>query len=732
MGKPPAKNKQPLKREKSVKKSQITKKKPRGKRELTERLVRQANVVKSTKAALVDLVRKNGKVPKEIPKPGRYVLAPPQTPSSSSAGDSDSENEEYMDQFFEPNDNVEDIGGSSADSSEESEPSEEDEDDEETEGDGEEEEDEERPGELVNGHGLDSIAEESDSDEYSSCSDEDFQFSPSEVVLDPDIRMDEYDDDSDSFHFNLDDYHEINIDSYSESPSSCTSASDDEEEEESYSSDDYQDEFVEGNGRFLDVDGCDIHFPSNGAAFVELDNDSDECPELVPIPESFKSAPPPPSKATQSKPKTTRKAAVVHPAKEPSLITAQEVPQPAEFEYYLSHDFSEVLVHLKRPFFFHGMLSIRVIAGAIELMHHTRRAAGGESEEILAMATTDDHPVRVAVVPQPSHALTRGLADPALKRFHYSHLMEIKQSFQDSHAVLLLKSINANHLKFVQGHMSKKLLLPEDLRKNLETSLRCKFYNSHPKQFSPIDSALLELPPNSSFPRIITVGGKNTGKSTFNKCLVNSLLSGNASEVLYVDLDIGQPEFGVPQTLSAYLLKAPVIGKGFLKCHTMDPYYSLVYGHCNVALDVIGYAKCVKALFDRLNTDSDLTPIPWVVNTMGYVRGVGLDLMHFILTQLRPTKVLQFDHPHHYLENFPAKLNAEFMRRHEPTVLQNERWSEWEFDWQAVPGFAANRGAEDVRPLKGSEARQMNVLSHLGLAMSNDFATTLNEVAPIW
>lgn len=727
MGKPPAKNKQPLKRENSVKKSQIAKKKPRGgnKQELKERLVRQANVVKSTKAALVDLVRKNGKVPKEIPKPGRYVLAPPQTPSDPrSSGDSNSEDEEYMEQFFEPNDNVEDVGGSSADSSEESEPSEEDEDDE-TEGDGEEEEDERMTGEIVNGHGLDSIAEESDADEYSSCSDQDFQFSPSDVVLDPNIMMD--DDDDDTYDFNFSDCEEIDIDSYSESASSCTSASDDEEE--SYSSDDDQDEFVEGHGRFLDCDGSKIHFPSNGAAFVELDNDSDECPALVPIPEAFKSAPPPLSKATQPKPKlTTRKAAAVQPPKEP-LIAPQEAPEPAEFEYYLSHDFSEVLVHLKSPFFFHGMLSIRVIAGAIELLHHTRRA-GGEPDEILAMATTDDYPVRVAVVPQPSHALTRGLADPALKRFHYSHLMEIKQSFQDTHAVLLLKAVNANHLKFMQGHMSKKLF-PEDLRKNLETSLKCKFYHTYPKQFSPIDGALLELPPNSSFHRIIAVGGKNTGKSTFNKCLVNSLLSGHSSEVLYVDLDIGQPEFGVPQTLAAYLLKAPVIGKGFLKCHTIDPYYSLVYGHCNVALDVIGYAKCVKALFDRLNAESELTPLPWVVNTMGYVRGVGLDLMHFILTQLRPTKVLQFDHPHHYLENFPAKLNAEFMRRHEPTVLQNERWSDWEFEWQAVPGFAANR-AEDVRPLKGSEARQMNVLSHLGLAMSNDFATTLNEVDPIW
>lgn len=711
MGKPAAKKRQQPKRESTVINSKIQKKqngKPRGEQQqLKQRLIQEAGTSKLKKTALTKLVKRDGKLAPELPKPGRYVLAPPRTPSEPS-GDSDSEQDDYMDRFFG---DVEIGGDDSAaeSSSDESEPSEEDEADEEEEEDEEDEEEEEEEEEdydidpainplmMIQDHNF-----EMDTDDEDDYSDDTFdcQFSPSEFMFA----------DGDEVYFSSESSDEdIDIGDYPESSSSCCSSS-------SYR-DSENEEFVEGNCRFLEVDGSNINFPSNGASIVELENDSDECPQLVPIPKSFLNAP-------KTKSSTSKKAA---PPIDPS--PAQDAPEPADLTCYLSHDYSEVLVHLKEPFYFHGLLSIRVLAGCIEILHHTRRATDS-TEEILVMATVDDYPVRVSTIPQPSSALTRGLADPAMKRFNYSDLMEVKQSFADHHAVLLLRAVDKNHIKFMQGHMTKKLL-PEDFHKTFECALKCKFYKSHPKQFSPIDKDLLELQPSSGFPRIITAGGKNTGKSTFNKCLVNSLLSGSDAQVLYVDLDIGQPEFGAPQTISAYLLDSPVVGKGFLKCHETDPYFSLVYGHCNVALDAIRYAKCVKALFDHLNGQSDLTPIPWVVNTMGYVRGIGLDLMHFIMNQLGPTKVLQFKHSQHFLENFPVKLDSEFMRRHESTVLESPSYRDWEIEWQSVPGYASNR-AEDVRQLKGSEARQMNVLSHLGLAMNRDFATSLNEVEAIW
>lgn len=740
MTKPKAKAKNRQKRAETVISSKVQKKQKKphgGQSQLKKQILQETNGVGLKKCKSKKLLQRNGGLPKELSKPGAFVLAPPKTPEEArdSTDDSNSEDEDYMNQFF---DDVDLAGGDNgsvemSQSSEESEPSEEDS-EAETSNDEEEEDMEDEDNnylealpeeEEVEEDGNEDTQEEEDedaeedqdryqpklltyfSDDSSEESSSTYDFSP----LDPDLIMG---DDNSDFEFNYEDGEEIDIESYSES------FSDPSTDDDSYSSSEGDpDEFVEGNCRFLAVDESKIKFPTNGAAMVELENDDyDSCPELVPIPDSFRKAPPPPHPS----PKTNTKKTVPSPKEVPVD------PQRADLTFCLSTDFSEVLLHLKQPVYFHGMLSIRVIAGCIAILHHQR--SSDDSSEILAMATVDDYPVRLSAVPQPGISFSRCIGDASvLKGFHHSHLMQIKHSFADTDAVLLLRPIDLRHIKFTQSHMSKKLL-PDEFWTSLESILKCQFYHSHPKQFSPIEH-LIDRTPSAHFPRIITVGGKNTGKSTFNKCLVNNLLSGDYEQVLYIDLDIGQPEFGAPQTISAYLLDSPIIGKGFLKCHKMAPYFALVYGHLNVAADPIRYANCVAELFRHLNSQSEVTPIPWVVNTMGYVRGIGLDLMHFILSQLKPTRVLQFRHPQHHLENFPTRIDSTFMRNHESILFPSTTECALDFEWKSVNGFIGNR-AEDVRQLKGSEARTMNLLSHLGLALNKDFATVLNEVDPIW
>lgn len=712
----------------SVINSKVRKKvqKPRGsnkKSQLKEQLIRGVAAANgsTTRANIVKLAKQNGQVSKKLPKPGQFVRAPPKSPTpvaeDDSASDSDSEEEEYIDRFFG---DVE-MGGSdgeqgSSESDEESEPSEESDG---SSGDEEDEEDEvgdsdEDSGECEVELELPDIAE-SDEDESldeeeeeDSDSEDSFGY-PDKYNLSPSDFMYEPDEDED-YSFNYANGEEISIESYSESPSS--------------SSESDPDEYVEGQGRFVDADESKISFPSQGSGIVEIENDSDVCPDLVPIPEELKTQTQKSTTSGQNKePKGNNKTQETRN----SLPKPNQEPEAADLDYYLSQDFTHVLIHLKEPqLFFHGLLSIRVIAGSVEILHHRRSPE--ITTEIIAMATVDDCPVRVTVLPDPGSNIGRCLADPSLKKFHYNHLMEVKQKFSTGDAVLLMKTIDERHIQFMQGHMTKRLL-PENFNRGAESVLKCKFYKSHPKEFTPVVH-LQEKNPSTRFQRIITVGGKDTGKSTFNKCLVNNLLAEGNAQVLYVDLDIGQPEFGVPQTISAHLVETPIVGRGFLKCHRTEPYLCLVYGHINVALDPIRYANCVKALFDRLNRETDLTPIPWVVNTMGYVRGIGLDLMHLILTELKPTRVLQFRHPQHHLENFPTRLDSSFLRDHEATLLRS--WNiELDFEWDQVNGFKG-RATDEMRQMKGNEARQMNILSNLGLALNKDFATTLTEVEPIW
>lgn len=62
--------------------------------------------------------------------------------------------------------------------------------------------------------------------------------------------------------------------------------------------------------------------------------------------------------------------------------------------------------------------------------------------------------------------------------------------------------------------------------------------------------------------RIVTFGPKGSGKSTSNKALVNRLLRTH-SHVLYLESDLGQPEFTPPGMLSLSLLDAPQFGPAF-------------------------------------------------------------------------------------------------------------------------------------------------------------------------
>eukprot|EP00889_Picochlorum_renovo_P008817 jgi/Picre1/35847/NNA_003307.t1 len=60
-------------------------------------------------------------------------------------------------------------------------------------------------------------------------------------------------------------------------------------------------------------------------------------------------------------------------------------------------------------------------------------------------------------------------------------------------------------------------------------------------------------------PVICVCGGKNTGKSSFCRYLVNMLLNYNSS-VDYLDMDCGQTEFTPPGLVSLCEIRQPLVG----------------------------------------------------------------------------------------------------------------------------------------------------------------------------
>ncbi|KAL5729408.1 hypothetical protein ACHQM5_002368 [Ranunculus cassubicifolius] len=69
---------------------------------------------------------------------------------------------------------------------------------------------------------------------------------------------------------------------------------------------------------------------------------------------------------------------------------------------------------------------------------------------------------------------------------------------------------------------------------------------------------------SSSPPISLICGPKNSGKSTFSRLLVNTLLQNpRYSAVAYLDTDVGQPEFTPPGCLSLNLITQPFPGTGY-------------------------------------------------------------------------------------------------------------------------------------------------------------------------
>ena len=60
-------------------------------------------------------------------------------------------------------------------------------------------------------------------------------------------------------------------------------------------------------------------------------------------------------------------------------------------------------------------------------------------------------------------------------------------------------------------------------------------------------------------PRLLAAGGKGVGKTTFVRWMANRLLATTA-RVVYLDLDSGQREFGLPGYISLTVLDSPLLG----------------------------------------------------------------------------------------------------------------------------------------------------------------------------
>lgn len=161
--------------------------------------------------------------------------------------------------------------------------------------------------------------------------------------------------------------------------------------------------------------------------------------------------------------------------------------------------------------------------------------------------------------------------------------------------------------------------------------------------------------------RIVVVGGKNTGKSTLAQYLINQYIA-KFGKILLIDLDIGQPICAVSQTVSATILDEPIIGPGYLNVNRKQ-IKCLLFGDKSITNQPFKYIECVHHLIAFChNQQEQLSKIPWVINTLGYQKGFGTQLLTVILKIIQPTDVVQIQHSNAKY-NFECVINENIVNK---------------------------------------------------------------------
>lgn len=149
--------------------------------------------------------------------------------------------------------------------------------------------------------------------------------------------------------------------------------------------------------------------------------------------------------------------------------------------------------------------------------------------------------------------------------------------------------------------------------------------------------SLLDL--NSAQPLIVmVVGERKLGKSTFARYLTNGLLNKHAS-VIFVELDIGQTEFTPTGVVSAAKITRPLLGPPFT--HMRIPEIAKYVGQSSPSEDLSSYLQAVSAVLSE--SKRRFPNQPFVINTMGWLEGLGASLLSLTARFARPTHCLYME-----------------------------------------------------------------------------------------
>lgn len=154
---------------------------------------------------------------------------------------------------------------------------------------------------------------------------------------------------------------------------------------------------------------------------------------------------------------------------------------------------------------------------------------------------------------------------------------------------------------------------------------------------------------------VSVLGGTNMGKSTFCITLANSLLN-KFKRVAYIDCDLGQSDFTTYGKVSLVVLDVPVIGPSYTQFRIPEKSHHLTLRGISDSNNYISSIVDLKQHYDKyISNGSSIYNsfqkndqrigdyVPLIINTCGWVTGLGQHIHSNLLNQLHVSHVVHFE-----------------------------------------------------------------------------------------
>ncbi|ODV84179.1 hypothetical protein CANARDRAFT_8856 [[Candida] arabinofermentans NRRL YB-2248] len=207
-----------------------------------------------------------------------------------------------------------------------------------------------------------------------------------------------------------------------------------------------------------------------------------------------------------------------------------------------------------------------------------------------------------------------------------------------------------------------------------------------------INQYLINLDTGKPF-KVLIIGSKNSGKSTFLKLLLNELTTlVETLEIKVLDVDPGQTEYSNPDCISLSNHDSPIFGL-YMPCESNSTKNEYI-GFNTPQREPLNYIKKLKNLINELNEDSIV-----LINTPGWIKGFGIELLKEITNLITPTHLI-------YLTN-NLTSNDE--------TIENELLNNLKYDKLIkVQSFQlGNNNSTDIVKYSPAQIRNFKLLSYL-------------------